>query len=276
MPTLDVTDLRIAEGDRPDLGVRDRTRDKLGLEDKDAGKALLADLHDRMFDLQRELWAEDERSVLVVLQGMDTSGKDGTIRRAFGAMNPQGVTVTSFGKPSDRELDRDYLWRVHAGVPPRGNVGLFNRSHYEDVGIVRVNGWIDEETVQERFRQIRDFERMLAENGTVIRKCFLDISPDEQRERLQERIDRPEKHWKFNLGDLDVREQWPDYMDAYSEAVAATSTEWAPWYRIPADRKWVRDVAAAQLLVDTLEGMDLQTPDPDPELDGLVVPALDD
>ncbi len=265
-----IADLRVRPGEPARLGER-ASWDDLGLDDKDEGRALLDDLMARMYDLQRELWAEDKRAVLLVLQGMDTAGKDGTIRRVMSGVNPQGVSVASFKKPSELELDHDYLWRVHAVCPRRGSIGIFNRSHYEDVGVVRVNGWISEEVAEQRLRQIRDFERHLAENGTVIRKVFLHISKDEQRERLQERIDTPEKHWKFNLGDLDTRAQWDDYMRAYDDAITATSTDDAPWYVVPADRKWVRDVAVARLLVDTLEGMDLQTPPPDPDLQGLVV-----
>lgn len=262
--------LRVAPGEAANLGDRD-PRDDLGLEDKGSAKDAQEDLLTELFDLQRLLWAEDERAVLLVLQGMDTSGKDGTIRRVFTGLNPQGVHVASFTKPTEHELDHDYLWRVHAVAPARGSIGIFNRSHYEDVGVVRVNGWIDGDEVQRRFRQIRDFEQHLADNGTVIRKVFLHISKDEQRERLQERIDTPEKHWKFNLGDLEVRKQWDDYMRAYEDAITATSTDDAPWFIVPADRKWVRDVAVTTILADALRGMDLQAPDPDPALHGIVV-----
>jgi len=272
----DLTDLRVLEGVQPDLGVRDLTHATAGFADKDDAKEVLAILQHRLADLQERLWAENERAVLVVLQGMDTAGKSGTMGRVFARVNPQGVKVAAFKAPSDVELDHDYLWRVHAVCPPRGTIGVFDRSHYEDVGIVRVNGWIDDGTVQQRYRQINDFERMLAENGTVIRKVFLDISPEQQRVELQERIDEPDKHWKFNTGDLEVRAQWHDYMRAYREALAATSTDWAPWYRIPGDRRWVSGVCVAQLLVDALEEMDPQPPPPDAELDGLEIPALDD
>jgi PPK2 family polyphosphate:nucleotide phosphotransferase len=189
----------------------------------------------------------------------------------FTGLNPQGVHVASFKKPTEHELDHDYLWRVHAACPPRGSLGIFNRSHYEDVGIVRVNRWIDEDEVQRRFGQIRRFEQHLADNGTAIRKVFLHISKDEQRERLQERIDTPEKHWKFNLDDLEARKQWDDYMRAYEDAITATSTEDAPWFVVPADRKWVRDVAVTTILADALRSMDLRPPEPDPALRGIVV-----
>lgn len=262
--------LRVAPGEAANLDTRD-PRDDLGLEGKASAKDRREDLLAELFDLQRLLWAEDARSVLLVLQGMDTSGKDGTIRSVFSGLNPQGVHVASFKKPTEHELDHDYLWRVHAVAPARGSIGIFNRSHYEDVGVVRVNGWIGQDEVQRRFRQIRDFEQHLAETGTVIRKVFLHISKDEQRERLQARIDTPEKHWKFNLGDLEVRKQWDDYMRAYEDAITATSTDPAPWFVVPADRKWVRDVAVTTILADALRGMDLQPPDPDPALHGIVV-----
>jgi PPK2 family polyphosphate:nucleotide phosphotransferase len=262
--------LRVAPGDAARLDDRD-PRDDLGLTDKASAKDVGENLLGELFDLQRLLWAEDRRSVLLVLQGMDTSGKDGTIRRVFTGLNPQGVHVASFKKPTEHELDHDYLWRVHAACPPRGSLGIFNRSHYEDVGIVRVNRWIDEDEVQRRFGQIRRFEQHLADNGTAIRKVFLHISKDEQRERLQERIDTPEKHWKFNLDDLEARKQWDDYMRAYEDAITATSMEDAPWFVVPADRKWVRDVAVTTILADALRSMDLRPPEPDPALRGIVV-----
>ncbi len=276
MDRPDLTDLRVLEGVQPDLGVRELTHATVGLDDKDHGHEVLDHLQQRLADLQERLWAEDQRAVLLVLQGMDTAGKSGTMGRVFPRVNPQGVKVSAFKAPNDAELDHDYLWRVHAACPPRGTIGVFDRSHYEDVGIVRVNGWIDDETVQQRYRQINDFERMLADNGTVIRKCFLDISPEQQQEELQERLDDADKHWKFNPGDLEVRAQWHDYMRAYREALAATSTDWAPWYRIPADRRWASGVSVAQLLVDTLEEMDPQPPPAEADLDGVEIPPVDD
>ncbi|MBY5162790.1 PPK2 family polyphosphate kinase [Salsipaludibacter albus] len=276
MARPDLADLRVTEGVEPVLGVREHTHATAGMEDKDAGEDLLDVLQERVAELQERLWAENARAVLLVLQGMDTAGKSGTMRRVFPLVSPQGVQVAAFKQPSDRELDHDYLWRVHASCPSRGTIGVFDRSHYEDVGIVRVNGWIDEDTVRQRYRQINDFERMLVENGTVVRKVFLDISHEQQREELQERIDEPDKNWKFSHGDLEVRAQWHDYMHAYREAMAATSTDHAPWYRIPADRRWVSGACVAQLLVDTLEEMDPQPPPPADDLDGVEIPALDD
>lgn len=275
MDRLDVSSLRVEQGTRPTLGSRERTHTKMGFEDKDGGKAWLDYLAERIGTLQDALWAENERALLVVLQGMDTAGKSGTMHRVFPEVHPQGVSIAAFKKPSDRELDHDYLWRVHAVVPSRGTIGVFDRSHYEDVGVVVVNGWIDRATTEQRYRQINDFERMLVENGTTIVKCWLDISPEEQRKELQERIDEVDKHWKFNMGDLDTRARWHDYMDTYAAALAATSTEWAPWYRVPADRRWVSSAVVAQVVVDALEAMDPQVPPPNPELDGLAVSALE-
>lgn len=268
---MDMLDaIRIAPGSPADLAGRD-PRDALGLDDKPAAAAEMAVLKDELDDLQARLWAEDQRSVLLVLQGMDTAGKDSTIRRVLGGLNPLGVVVTGFGVPSDAERDRDYLWRIHRAVPRRGTIGVFNRSHYEDVGVVRVNGWIDDDETRRRYRQIRDFEAMLTDTGTAVRKVWLHISKEEQRERLQERIDRPHKHWKFRAGDLEDRKRWDDFQGVYDEAIAATSTDTCPWYVVPADRKWIRDVAIARMLVDTLRRMDPQPPPPDPALAGLVV-----
>ncbi|HKJ57336.1 MAG TPA: PPK2 family polyphosphate kinase [Nitriliruptoraceae bacterium] len=271
--TIDVDALRVRLGQVPELGVRARTRATAGLSDKEDGKALLADLQPRIADLQDDLWAENARSLLVVLQGMDTAGKSTTSGRVFRLVHPQGISVSAFKKPSERELDHDYLWRVHARVPSRGTIGIFDRSHYEDVGVVAVNGWIDDATVHQRHGHINDFERMLADTGTVIRKIWLDISPQEQRKELQERIDEPDKHWKFNTGDLDTRAQWDDYMRVYGNALAATSTDWAPWYRVPGDRRWVSSACVAQIVADALEEMAPANPGANPDFSGLVVPA---
>lgn len=276
MDRPDLDDLRVLAGVRPELGVREHTHATVGFDDKDDGQEVLAALAKRLEDLQDDLWAEGERAVLVVLQGMDTAGKSGTMGRVFSRVNPQGVKVAAFKAPSDLELAHDYLWRVHAACPPRGTIGVFDRSHYEDVGVVRVNGWIDDDEVQRRYRQINDFERMLAENGTTVVKCFLDISPEQQQVELQERLDEPDKHWKFNSGDLEVRAQWHDYMRAYADAMAATSTDWAPWYRVPGDRRWVSSLCVAQLLVDALEDMDPEPPPANPDYEGRTIEPLDD
>lgn len=262
--------LLVTPGTAPDLAGRE-TRTKLGLDGKGEGRKRLKDLQRRMRDAQGRLWAEGERSLLLVLQGMDTAGKDSTIRRVFEGMNPQGVRVHAFGRPNERERAHDYLWRIHQAVPRRGMIGIFNRSHYEDVGVVRVQGLVAEERWRQRYRHIREFERMLADEGTEVVKVWLHISREEQRERLQRRIDRPDRHWKFDPADIEARGRWDDYLAAYEEAIAETATVHAPWFVVPADRKWVRDVAVAGLLVDTLERLDPQPPPPDPLLDGLTI-----
>jgi len=203
---------------------------------------------------------------------MDAGGKDGTIRKVFGGLNPQGVTVTSFKQPTARELGHDYLWRVHRHTPGAGKIGVFNRSHYEDVLIVRVLGLVPEVRWRRRYRHINEFERLLAEEGTTILKFFLHVSKDEQRQRLQARLDNPEKIWKFNSGDLAQSETWDAYMAAYTEMLGRTSTEAAPWYVVPADHKWYRDVVIASVVAETLESMGLSYPAPEAGLEGVVVP----
>lgn len=229
----------------------------------------LEKLTDRMDALQRALHAEGARALLVVLQGRDTSGKDGTLRKVFGPLDPLGVTATSFKAPTELELRHDFLWRVHAAAPPRGAIGIFNRSHYEDVLVVRVRRLVPESVWRPRYEQINLFERILVENGTVILKFLLHISRSEQRERLLARLEDPEKYWKFNAGDLKERELWEDYTDAYREMLQRTSTTIAPWYVVPADGKSVRDVLVARMVTETLERMDPRYPGPPPELDAL-------
>jgi PPK2 family polyphosphate:nucleotide phosphotransferase len=205
--------------------------------------------------LQERLYAENTRSVLVVLQGMDTSGKDGVIRHVFSGINPQGCHVTSFKKPSERELDRDFLWRIHDAVPAKGEIGVFNRAHYEDVLIVRVHNLVPERVWSARYAMINDFERYLAGNGVTLVKFFLHISKEEQLERLRARLEDPEKHWKFNPGDVAERKRWDDYQRAYEDALSKCSTGEAPWHIVPADRKWYRNWAVASVLRETLEAM---------------------
>jgi PPK2 family polyphosphate:nucleotide phosphotransferase len=243
---------------------------RLGLE-KQESDDLVDGLVEELHELQGRLWAENRRAVLLVLQGLDTSGKDGTIRRVFTGLNPQACRVAPFKAPTGAELDHDYLWRVHAACPGRGEIGIFNRSHYEDVGIVRVKQLVPEEVWRRRYGHIRDFERLLTDEGTTVVKVFLHISKDEQRERLQARLDDPSKTWKFRLEDLDDRALFDAFVAAYDEALTETSTEWAPWHVVPADRKWVRDVAVATLLVETLRRMDPQYPSPPADLAGVTV-----
>jgi PPK2 family polyphosphate:nucleotide phosphotransferase len=215
------------------------------------------------------LYAEHRCKVLVILQAMDTGGKDGVFDKVFRGMNPQGLGVVSYKAPTAIELDHDYLWRIHQHVPARGEIVVFNRSHYEDVLVTRVHGVVDDATARRRFRQINEFETMLAEEGTTILKFFLHISKDEQRKRLQDRLDDPDKRWKFNPGDLGERQHWDDYQRVYEEAINATSMPHAPWFIIPADRKWLRDVHVSVVLLQALRELNMRYPAGPPELDGL-------
>jgi PPK2 family polyphosphate:nucleotide phosphotransferase len=223
----------------------------------------------RLDALQRALHAEGSRALLVVLQGRDASGKDGTMRKVFAPLNPFGVTATSFKAPTDLELRHDFLWRIHAAAPARGSIGIFNRSHYEDVLVVRVRSLMPESVWRPRYEQINLFGRILAENGTVVLKFLLHISHQEQRERLLARLEDPEKYWKFNAGDLEERELWDEYTEAYVEMLQRTSTAVAPWYLVPADEKRVRDVLVARAVIDTLERMNPRYPGPPPDLEAL-------
>jgi len=223
-------------------------------------------------ELQEMLYAQGKKALLVVLQGMDTAGKDGVISHVMGAFNPQGVQASSFKVPSEEELAHDYLWRIHKVIPRRGLIGIFNRSHYEDVLVVRVAKLAPEEVWRKRYAQINHFERLLAESGVTIVKFFLYISKEEQAERLRERQQTPSKQWKFSPGDLKVREVWDDYMRAYEDALTECNTEYAPWYVIPSDRKWYRNLAASSVLVETMQGMDLEYPDPIPNIESYEIP----
>jgi PPK2 family polyphosphate:nucleotide phosphotransferase len=261
--------LRVEPGVKARLADRD-TDDTLGL-DKARAKDALRDLHDRLDVLQRRLFAEGKRSVLLVLQGLDASGKDGVIRSVFSGLSPQGCRVVSFKAPTSTELAHDYLWRIHAALPARGEIGIFNRSHYEDVVTVRVQQLAPEEVWRQRSAHIREWERMLVDEGTSVVKVFLNVSKEEQRERFQERIDDPEKRWKFRREDLEVRARFDEYVAAYDEVLTETSTAWAPWYVAPADRNWVKAYAVAKLLVEELERLDPRLPPPEPGIEGLVI-----
>jgi PPK2 family polyphosphate:nucleotide phosphotransferase len=241
--------------------------------DKDTTRAATAVLHEELIQLQARLWAEHRRALLVVFQAIDAGGKDGAIRHAFSGLNPAGVRVSSFKKPTETELGHDFLWRVHAECPGYGEIGVFNRSHYEDVLVTRVHGLIDEPTWTRRYAQIREFEAHLAAERTVIAKFFLHVSKEEQRKRLQDRIDSPDERWKFSEGDLPERERWDDYQEAFADAIAATSTEEAPWYVVPANHKWYRDWAVTSTLHEVLTGLDPQYPPARPGIEGLVVPT---
>ncbi len=239
--------------------------------DKDADRAAVETLALELDGLQNLFYADRRFKLLVILQGLDTSGKDGTVRAVFGQMSALGVHTVSWKVPTEHERDHDYLWRIHHAVPPAGDVTVFNRSHYEDVLVPVVNGWITPEQTRQRYAQINDFERMLSETGTVVCKFMLHISKEEQRRRLQERLDDPAKHWKFSLGDLDVRKQWDDYQTAYNAAISATGTAWAPWTIVPADSKTHRNLMIATLLKARFNSLDLRYPTGDPALFGLRV-----
>lgn len=238
---------------------------------KQQGAALLPVLNERLADLQAMLYAESKRKLLIVLQGMDTSGKDGTIKHVFRIINPVGVKVKDFKRPNDVELAHDYLWRVHEHTPRNGRIVIFNRSHYEDVLVVRVNNLVPKTVWEKRFEHIRAFEKMLADEGTTIVKLFLHISKDEQRARLQERLNNPSKHWKFEHGDVAERAHWEDYTKAYEQAISETSTDYAPWYIIPSDRKWYRNLVISQLLINTLEALDMRYPEPAVGIENIVI-----
>lgn len=263
--------LQVPSGSAVDLSEYSTMSDEAWAGTKKAGKDYVDDLANRLKDLQEVLYAQGERRLLVVLQAMDTGGKDSTIRDVFGEMNPQGVKVTSFGVPTDGELAHDYLWRVHPHVPGDGQIAIFNRSHYEDVLVVRVEALVPEERWRQRFDHIVAFEDLLADEGTRIVKFFIHISKEEQKERLQARLDDPEKHWKFNEGDLETRAKWDQYQAAYSEMLARTSTEFAPWYIIPGDRKWYRKLVIGEIMVDVMESLDLAYPSNEEDLSDIVI-----
>jgi PPK2 family polyphosphate:nucleotide phosphotransferase len=266
---------------------RFRAPKKLELRDKDAGatplrddkngklkngeikereRALTAELTADVAKLQEKLYAAREQKLLLILQGMDTSGKDGTVRALFSQINPMGLHATGFVAPTEKEKAHDFLWRVHARVPAKGEIGIFNRSHYEDVLVPRILGTLDGKDLERRYAHIRDFERMLAETGTTVMKVFLHISKDEQRERLQARLDDPEKHWKFDPADLAARDKWDVYREAYADAINATNADHAPWYIVPADSKTHRNLIIAHLMLETMQGMKLEWPAPKADL----------
>jgi PPK2 family polyphosphate:nucleotide phosphotransferase len=234
--------------------------------DRDAAEAEFKTLRKEFRELQFRLHAENERKLLIVFQAMDAGGKDGAIRRVFQGVNPQGVRVVSFKVPSSRELARDYLWRVHREVPDKGTIGVFNRSHYEDVLVVRVERLVPKSVWRARYEQINQFEKLLLDTGTTILKFYLHISQDEQKERFQARLDDPTRRWKFSLGDLEKRKKWDDYRLAYADAITRCSSDWAPWHIIPADQKWYRNLAISRVIVGTLRKMDPCFPQPDSAL----------
>lgn len=262
---------RVAPGTQVDLSLLDPADKSRFDGNKDAGKEVLKMLNSRLESLQELLYAEGKRKLLVILQAMDTGGKDGVIRHVFDGVNPQGVKVASFKKPTPRELAHDYLWRVHVHTPGSGEIIIFNRSHYEDVLVVRVHNLVPPEVWEKRYDHINAFEKMLADEGTTILKFFLHISKEEQKERLQARLDEPEKRWKFAVGDLKERAIWGEYIQAYEAVLSRTSTEWAPWYIVPSDRKWYRNLVIGSILVETLQNFKMQYPQPEENLDQVVI-----
>jgi PPK2 family polyphosphate:nucleotide phosphotransferase len=229
-------------------------------ENKTEYEPQFRELQDQLQNLQKMLYAQNRHRVLVVMQAMDTGGKDGCIKHVFSHIDPQGIHVRSFKKPSEEELSYDFLWRVHAKVPHRGQLVIFNRSHYEDIIAVRVKKLFPDEVWKRRQRHVVEFERMLAEEGTTIVKIFLHISKQEQKKRLEARLENPMKHWKFNPDDLADRARWDEFMHAYEDVIGKTSTEFAPWFIVPADRKWYRNLCVARIMLDTLKGLDMELP----------------
>jgi len=269
--TADLPSYRVTPGDKVDL--MDWSTSEMGpFKDKESSRADLDHHRARIIALQERLWAEHKQSLLVILQATDTGGKDGTIRHVFDGVNPQGCSVVSFKQPGPEELDHDFLWRIHAQTPGKGVITVFNRSHYEDVLVVRVHETVSEKIWKARFGQINAFEELLVANHTRVLKFFLHISRDEQKERLQSRLDDPEKRWKFNTSDLEDRERWDDFQIAFADAIEKCSTKDAPWQIIPSDHKWFRNVTIAKTVADTLEAMNPKFPEPENGLKHLVIP----
>jgi len=271
MTRIDTARYRVKPGSKVNLSKWDSS-DKGDFEGgKEEGKALLPGLNSELESLQELLYAEGKHKVLIVIQAMDTGGKDGTIRHVFDGVNPQGVKVASFKVPTPEEAAHDYLWRVHKQMPGKGEITIFNRSHYEDVLVVRVHNLVPPEVWGRRYEHIAAFEKLLADEGTTILKFFLHIDLDEQKERLQARLDEPEKRWKFSAGDLKERKLWGEYTAAYEAALSKTSKAYAPWYIVPANRKWYRNLVISQVIIDTLRKLDMHFPQPEGGLDDLVI-----
>lgn len=250
----------VRPGDPLRLTEKDPETKELWKGEKEAAEERVRELSARIGEQQELLYSDGKRKVLILLQGTDTSGKDGTVRHVFAGVNPMGVRVVPFKAPTPEELAHDFLWRIHSKVPGSGELVIFNRSHYEDVLVVRVRGYVKEAVWRARYEQIRNFENLLVTSGTVLLKFFLYISKDEQRERLQARIDDPAKNWKFNHGDLEDRKYWDEYLAAYEEALSETSTESAPWFVIPSDRKWYRNLAIGEIVASRLDALNLKPP----------------
>jgi PPK2 family polyphosphate:nucleotide phosphotransferase len=262
---------RVAPDQSVDLNRWDPDDKSLFPISKKEGKKLLKDLNQELEALQELLYGEGKHKILIVLQAMDAGGKDGTIRHVFEGVNPQGVKVASFKVPSKKEMAHDYLWRVHAQTPGKGEITIFNRSHYEDVLVVRVDELEPESVWSRRYEHIRSFEKILADEGTTILKFYLHINKKEQKERFQDRLDEPDKNWKFSLGDLEKRRQWEQYIQAYQDALGKTSTEYAPWYVIPANRKWYRNLVISTIIINTLKNLKMEFPEPEDDLSEVMI-----
>jgi len=261
--------LRVKPGEKVDLASFDCGA-TFGRQKDEADDILAANLT-RLTELQARIWAEAKHAVLIVLQGIDAAGKDGTINVIAGAFNPQGTPVTSFKEPTAEELAHDFLWRVHAAVPGKGDIGIFNRSHYEQVLIVRVHNLEPEARWRNHYREIRDWERMLTDEGVTILKFFLAIDKDTQRQRFQDRVDDPTKSWKFRPGDIAERKFWDDYTAAFEEMLTETSTDFAPWYLVPSNRNWLRNLAISEIVADAIDELNPQYPAPIPGIVGLKI-----
>jgi len=262
---------RVKPGETLNLSQQDPNDKSLFPITKKEGKKLLLQLNQELEALQELLYAENKHKLLIVLQAMDTGGKDGVIRHVFEGVNPQGVKVASFKVPTEKELAHDYLWRVHKHTPGKGEIVIFNRSHYEDVLVVRVHNLVPEEVWFRRYEHIRSFEKILTDEGTTILKFYLHIDQAEQKERLQARLDDPSKIWKFSLGDLDERKLWDRYLAAFKDALEKTTTEAAPWYVIPANRKWYRDLVISTIIIEKLKSLKMSFPEPEEDLGQIVI-----
>jgi PPK2 family polyphosphate:nucleotide phosphotransferase len=265
---------RVGPGEQVDLDGYD-TADTGGYAGREEAEAELSGLVRRIADLQARLYAEESRSVLVVLQGIDAAGKDSTVAHVFRGSNPQGVRVYSFKQPTPQEATHDFLWRYHADTPADGMIHVFNRSHYEDVVVVRVHDLAPEELWRSRYDSINDFERMLVREGTVVVKFFLHISKEAQLERFRERLERPDKHYKFSANDVRERRHWDAYREAYEDALRLTSTPWAPWYVVPSDHKWFRKLVVARVVAGTLDAIGPRWPEQDPEVEAYALEELE-
>lgn len=251
---------QVPTGETIDLNTIPTRDEQIFPVSKSEGKDLLDEMLEEIDELQTRLYAENKNRILVVFQAMDTGGKDGTIRKVFAPMDPQGIRVASFKKPNERELSHDYLWRIHKHVPANGETVIFNRSHYEDIVAVRVRNIYPEERWSKRYEHIVNFEKMLADEGTTLIKIFLHISKDEQKERLQARLDESAKNWKFNPADLEDRALWSKFMQAYSDVISTTNTAQNPWHVVPADSKWYRNLIVASIVIDTLKSLNMKYP----------------